>query len=82
MVRNAWLQSSYPPQRQPVGDTCTHLQDRRVRCMPLLRRSRFKRRRVAHKHDLAYHASLPEQLLRVSCLSKRKSLRNLSVWML
>ena len=26
--------------------------------------------------DLACHASLPEQLVRVSCLGKRKSLRN------
>ena len=29
-----------------------------------------------HEHDFAYHASLPEQLLRVSCLGKRKSLRD------
>src|SRR5512147_1753288 len=28
------------------------------------------------EHDLAGHASLPEQLLRVSCLGKRKSLRD------
>ena len=31
---------------------------------------------AAHEHDLAYHASLPEQLLRLSCLGKRKSLRD------
>src|SRR2546425_12602233 len=28
------------------------------------------------EHDLACHASLPEQLVRVSCLGKRKSLRD------
>jgi len=43
---------------------------------PLLRRSWFRRRWVAHEDDLAYHASLREQLLRVSCLDKRKSLRD------
>ena len=31
-------------------------------------------RSVEHQHDLACHASLSEQLLRVSCLGKRKSL--------
>ena len=31
---------------------------------------------MAHEHNLAYHASLPEQLVRVSCLGKRKSLRD------
>jgi hypothetical protein len=31
---------------------------------------------LAHEHDLAYHASLPEQLLRLSCLGERKSLRD------
>jgi hypothetical protein len=31
---------------------------------------------VGHEHDLACHASLPEQLVRVSCLGKRKSLRD------
>ena len=34
------------------------------------------RRPVAHEHDLACDASLPEQLLRVFCLGKRKSLRD------
>ena len=29
-----------------------------------------------YEHDLACHASLPEQLLRMSCLGKRKSLRD------
>ena len=29
-----------------------------------------------HEHDLACYASLPEQLLRVSCLGERKSLRD------
>src|SRR5262249_28680908 len=47
-----------------------------VRCMLLLHRSGFKRGPSAHEHDLACHASLPEQLLRVSCLDKRKSLRD------
>jgi hypothetical protein len=37
--------------------------------MPLLRRSRYE-------HDLACHAPLPEQLVRLSCLGKRKSLRD------
>src|SRR6266498_710788 len=32
-------------------------------------------RPVEHEYDLACHASLPEQLVRVSCLGKRKSLR-------
>jgi hypothetical protein len=36
----------------------------------------FKRGPVAHEYDLAYHASPPEQLLRASCLGKRKSLRD------
>jgi hypothetical protein len=27
-------------------------------------------------HDLTYHASLPEQLVRLSCHGKRKPLRN------
>ena len=31
---------------------------------------------VAHQHDLAYDASLPEHLVRLSCLGKRKSLRD------
>src|SRR5205814_489152 len=31
---------------------------------------------VAHEHDLARHASLPEQLVRLSRLGKRKSLRD------
>ena len=31
---------------------------------------------VAHEHDLARYASLPEQLLRLSCLGKRESLRD------
>jgi uncharacterized membrane protein YcjF (UPF0283 family) len=31
---------------------------------------------LRHKHDLACHASLAEQLVRVSSLSKRKSLRD------
>ena len=31
---------------------------------------------VGHEHDLACHASLPEQLVRLSCLGKRKSLRD------
>ncbi len=31
---------------------------------------------VAHEHDLARYASLPEQLVRLSCLGKRKSLRD------
>jgi hypothetical protein len=31
---------------------------------------------VPHQHDLARHASLPEQLVRVSRLGKRKSLRD------
>ena len=31
---------------------------------------------MPHEHDLAYHASLPEQLVRLSCLGKRKSLRD------
>src|SRR5262249_47248908 len=31
---------------------------------------------AAHEHDLACDASLPEHLLRVSCLDKRKSLRD------
>src|SRR5881396_913134 len=30
----------------------------------------------AHEDDLACHASLPEQLVRLSCLDKRKSLRD------
>jgi len=47
-----------------------------ARCMPLLRRSCSERRTVAHEHNLPYHASLPEQLLRASCLGKRKSLRD------
>ena len=34
---------------------------------------------VAHEHDLARHASLAEQLVRLSCLGKRKSLRD--VWL-
>jgi len=34
------------------------------------------RQPVAHEHDLAYHASFPEQLLRLSWLGKRKSLRD------
>ena len=43
--------------------------------MPLL--CRFNSRQpVAHEHDLAYHASFPEQLLRLSWLGKRKSLRD------
>src|SRR6478672_3038366 len=29
-----------------------------------------------HEHDLARHAFLPEQLVRLSCLGKRKSLRD------
>lgn len=29
-----------------------------------------------HEHDLARHASLPEQLVRLSGLGKRKSLRD------
>lgn len=29
-----------------------------------------------HEHDLACYASLPEQLVRLSRLGKRKSLRN------
>ena len=29
---------------------------------------------LPHEHDLARHASLPEQLVRLSCLGKRKSL--------
>ncbi len=44
--------------------------------MPLLRRSWFKRCPAAHEHDLARHASLPEQLVRVSCLDERESLRD------
>ena len=44
--------------------------------MPLLPRSWFKRRPVAHEHDLAHHASVPEQLVRLSCLGKRKPLRD------
>jgi hypothetical protein len=36
----------------------------------------FKHWPVAHEHDLACHASLPEQLVRVSCLGKGKSLRD------
>ena len=35
----------------------------------------FKRRPVAHEHDLARHASLPEQFVRLPCLGKWKSLR-------
>jgi hypothetical protein len=31
---------------------------------------------VAHEHDLASHASLPEQFVGLSCLGKRKSLRD------
>src|SRR6266571_8362836 len=31
---------------------------------------------LPHEHDLARHASLPEQLVRLSCLGKRKSLRD------
>jgi len=31
---------------------------------------------VAHEDDLACHASLPEQFVRVSCFDKRKSLRD------
>jgi hypothetical protein len=31
---------------------------------------------VAYEHDLADHASVPEQLLCASCLGKRKSLRD------
>src|SRR6266571_3056612 len=31
---------------------------------------------VAHEHDLARHAFLPEQLVRASCLGKRKALRD------
>jgi hypothetical protein len=31
---------------------------------------------LLHEHDLACHASPPEQLLRVSCLGERKSLRD------
>jgi hypothetical protein len=31
---------------------------------------------MAHEHDLAYHASSPEQLLCLSCLGKRESLRD------
>src|SRR2546425_10773306 len=52
-------------------------QERReaVRLMRL-RRSRLKRRPVAHKHDFAHHASLPEQLLCASCLGKRKAVRD------
>src|SRR5215470_11702437 len=34
------------------------------------------RRPLAHEHDLAYYASLLEQLLRASCLGKRKALRD------
>ena len=34
-----------------------------------LGRSRFKRGPIGHEHDLAYHASLPEQLLRLSRLA-------------
>jgi hypothetical protein len=30
---------------------------------------------LLHEHDLACHAALPEHLVRVSCLAKRKSLR-------
>src|SRR5688572_18454743 len=33
-------------------------------------------RSIDHEHDLAYDASLREQLLRLSCLDKRKSLRD------
>src|SRR5512134_1357883 len=36
----------------------------------------FKRRPVEYEHDLAGDASLPEQLVRVSGLGKRKSLRD------
>lgn len=31
---------------------------------------------LPHEHDLARQASLPEQLVRLSCLGKRKSLRD------
>jgi hypothetical protein len=53
----------------PVGTPDTM----RVGRAPLLRRPCFP---VAHEHDLAYHASLREQLLRASCLDKRKPLRD------
>src|SRR5262245_50539420 len=43
--------------------------------MPLLR-SGLKRCPIEHEHKLACHASLPEQLVRVSRLGKRKSLRD------
>ena len=36
----------------------------------------FQRSPVGHEHNLACHASVPEQLLRVSCLGQRKSLRD------
>ena len=38
-------------------------------------RSFRNRNRVGHEHDLADHTSLPEQLVRASCLCKSKSLR-------
>ncbi len=37
---------------------------------------RSRNRLVGHEHNLAYHASLPEQLVRVSRLGKRKALRD------
>jgi len=42
----------------------------------LLRHSWRKRGPVAHEHDLAGHASLPEQLMRVSGLGQRPALRD------
>src|SRR5215831_1793833 len=36
----------------------------------------FRSLQIGHEHDLACHASLPEQLVRVSCLGKRHSLRD------
>jgi hypothetical protein len=44
--------------------------------MPLLRCPWIKRWPVAHEDDLACHACLPEQLVRVSCHDKRESLRD------
>ena len=41
--------------------------------MLLLRRSGLKRGLVAYEHDLSYHASLPQQLVRLSGLPKRIS---------
>src|SRR5512145_1212459 len=38
--------------------------------------SSWLRLMLTHEHDLARHASLPQQLVRTPCLGKRKSLRD------